>query len=114
LEGKTVLDIATKDPITVHPDDSIYMALQKMVWRHVGHLPVVDDRGRLVGYLSRGDIHNAWKKKLSEEGVREEGLHIRRPAPPPPPRGPPTAAGPFTPDNGVGGIIAKDPARREP
>ncbi len=82
LEGKTVLDVGTKDPVTVHPDDSIYAALRKMVWRHVGHLPVVDDRGRLVGYLSRGDIHNAWKKKLSEEGIREEGLHIRRPAPP--------------------------------
>ncbi len=80
LEGRTVLDVGTKDPVTVHPDESIYMALQRMVWRHVGHLPVVDERGRLVGYLSRGDIHNAWKKKLSEEGIREGGLHIRRPA----------------------------------
>lgn len=92
LEGKTVYAIGTKDPITVHPDDSIYAALQRMVWRHVGHLPVVDERGRLVGYLSRGDIHQAWKKKLSEEGIREGGLHIRRPAAnlgPPPPRDPP-------------------------
>lgn len=80
LEGKVVLDVGSRDPITVHPDDSIYTALQKMVWRHVGHLPVVDDRGRLVGYLSRGDIHNAWMKKLAEEGIREGGLHIRRPA----------------------------------
>ncbi len=80
LEGKTVLDIGTRDPLVVHPDDSIYTALQRMVWKHVGHLPVVDDNGKPVGYLSRGDIHTAWKKKLAEEGIREGGLHIRRPA----------------------------------
>ncbi len=80
LDGKTVLDIATKDPLTVHPDDTIYTALQRMVWKHVGHLPVVDDHGKAVGYLSRGDIHTAWKRKLAEEGIREGGLHIRRPA----------------------------------
>ena len=80
LEGKTVLDIGTKDPTVVHPDESVYAALQRMVWRHVGHLPVVDDDGRPAGYLSRGDIHAAWRRKLSEEGVREGRLHIRRPA----------------------------------
>ena len=80
LEGKSVLDIGTRDPAMVEPDDSIFTALQRMVWRQVGHLPVVDEAGRLVGYLPRGDIHVAWQRKLSEEGIREEGLHIRRPA----------------------------------
>lgn len=80
LEAKTVLDVGTREAVTVRPDDSIYTALQKMVWRNVGHLPVVDDAGRPVGYLSRGDIHTAWKKKLSDEGIREGRLHIRRPA----------------------------------
>jgi len=114
LEGKSVLDVGTRDPVTVHPDDSIYHALQKMVWRHVGHLPVVDDRGRPVGYLSRGDIHNAWKKKLSEEGIREGKLHIRRPAPPPRGQTPGDAPSAFRSDNDAGGIIGRDPARREP
>ncbi len=80
LAGRTVLDVGTKDPVTVFADDSIYTALQRMVWRNVGHLPVVDESDRVVGYLSRGDIHQAWKRKLSEEGIREERLHIRRPA----------------------------------
>lgn len=79
LEGKTVYDVGTKEPIVVNPDDTIYTALQRMVWRHVGHLPVVDGNGKPVGYLSRGDIHTAWKRKLSEEGIREGRLHIRRP-----------------------------------
>ncbi len=78
LDGKTVLDIATQHPLMVHPDDSIYSALTRMVWRHVGHLPVVDDADHLVGYLSRGDIHRAWALKLSEEGEREDTLRIRR------------------------------------
>ena len=82
LEGKTVLDIGTKDPVVVNADDTVYTALQRMVWRHVGHLPVVDDdTQKLVGYLSRGDIHTAWKRKLSEEGIRQGRLHIRRPRP---------------------------------
>jgi H+/Cl- antiporter ClcA/predicted transcriptional regulator len=114
LDGRTVLDVGTKSPITVQPDDSIYTALQRMVWRHVGHLPVVDGQGRLAGYLSRGDIHTAWEKKLSEEGIREEGLHIRRPAPPPRAGGPGNGARPFRADNEAGGIIGKDPARRDP
>ncbi len=80
LEGRTVLDIATKHPLVVHPDDSIYTALTRMVWRHVGHLPVVDDADHIVGYLSRGDIHRAWALKLSEEGEREGSLRIRRPS----------------------------------
>ena len=79
LDGKTVLDVGTKDPVVVRPDDSIYTALQKLVWKRVGHLPVVDARGRPVGYLSRGDINRAWEKKLAEEGIREGGLHIRWP-----------------------------------
>lgn len=78
LGGKTVLDIGTKDPIVVSPDDNVYTALRRMVWRHVGHLPVVDDAGRPIGYLSRGDIHTAWRQKLAEEGVRNGGLHLRR------------------------------------
>ncbi len=114
LEGRTVLDVGTKDPVSVHPDDSIYTALQRMVWRHVGHLPVIDDRGHPVGYLSRGDIHTAWKKKLSEEGIRGEGLHIQRPAPLPRRRKPADPSRPFNPDNDGGGIIGKDPARRDP
>ncbi len=89
--GQTVLEVGTKDPVVVNPDDTIYTALQRMVWRHVGHLPVVDDEtGRLVGYLSRGDIHTAWKRKLSEEGIREGRLHIRRPASPTASNGPRT------------------------
>lgn len=83
LEGRTVFQVGTHDPVAVRPDDSIYTALQRMVWRHVGHLPVVDDDGRLKGYLSRGDILRAWKKKLSEEGERDETLRIRRAAKPP-------------------------------
>ncbi len=79
IDGKTVLDIGTKDPVVVHPDESIYAALQRMVGRQVGHLPVVDDEGTLVGYLSRGDVNRAWAKRLAEEGLREEGLRIRRP-----------------------------------
>ena len=78
LRGRTVLDVATREPAVARPDETIYAALTRMVWRQVGHLPVVDKEGRLVGYLSRGDIHRAWAMKLSEDGDREAVLGFRR------------------------------------
>jgi CBS domain-containing protein len=88
---KRVLDIATLHPVTVRPDHRCSSALEAMVMRDVGHLPVVDDRDRLVGYLSRGDLLRAWRSRIEEEREKEIvfRLHRREPSetavdPPPP------------------------------
>ena len=40
------------DLFTVRPDDIVDFAASLMDWRHVRHVPVEDDEGRLVGLVS--------------------------------------------------------------
>jgi len=53
---KPLSETMTKDPIVVHPDDPIVVALAKMVEHNIRHLPVVDDNGTPVGVVSIRDI----------------------------------------------------------
>jgi CIC family chloride channel protein len=62
LRGLHVVDVAVMDPITVYPDEPIWAAIQKMSPRDLARLPVVsrDDRGILLGLISRSDILRAY------------------------------------------------------
>ncbi|MBS1788315.1 MAG: CBS domain-containing protein [Acidobacteria bacterium] len=44
------------DLFTVHPDDLIDLAASVMDWKHIRHVPVEDDQGRLVGLVSHRDL----------------------------------------------------------
>ena len=50
-----VADVATQDPVSVSPDESLDTALQRMADEQVRRLPVVED-GRLVGILAQADV----------------------------------------------------------
>jgi CIC family chloride channel protein len=54
-------DVATKDPIIVHPDDTVHSALDRMHEHGVGRLPVVDrdNPKHMVGIISRTDLVRA-------------------------------------------------------
>ncbi len=54
--GSKVGDLMHDDPPTCGPDDTIEEAATRMHDHHAGRLPVVDDAGRLVGIVARGDI----------------------------------------------------------
>lgn len=57
FEGHTVADLMTRDPITVLPDMRLDQFAQLIFYRkHTGY-PVVDDRGRLLGYARVRDTH---------------------------------------------------------
>lgn len=51
-----IREIMTEHPITVSLDDSIEDCMIKMTDKHIRHLPVVDEKGRLVGVISIGDV----------------------------------------------------------
>jgi CIC family chloride channel protein len=61
-KGLKVADLAVEDPITVFPDEPIWLAIQKMSPRDLARLPVVarDGSGRLCGIISRSDILRAY------------------------------------------------------
>jgi len=53
---RTVEQFMSRDLFTVRPDDVIDLAANLMNWRHVRHVPVEDDAGKLVGILSHRDL----------------------------------------------------------
>jgi CBS domain-containing protein len=57
--GGTVADVMTREPVTVGPDATLEDAATLLHTHDVSRLPVVDDAGRLLGILARGDIIRA-------------------------------------------------------
>jgi len=55
-EARTARELMTKPVITVVPDASLVTAAKTMDAAGVKRLPVVDELGRLVGIVSRGDL----------------------------------------------------------
>ena len=51
-----IQDVMTPDVIAVSPDTPIYRAARLMVNHEVSGLPVVDERGAVVGIVSEGDL----------------------------------------------------------
>jgi CBS domain-containing protein len=49
---QTVGQFMSTDLFTVRPDDLVDLAAGMMDWKHVRHMPVEDDEGRLVGLVS--------------------------------------------------------------
>lgn len=62
----TVGDLATKDLVTVTPDNSLHDVLVRFHVRDLGHLPVVDpdDPKKLLGIISRAHIVRAYNRAL--------------------------------------------------
>lgn len=53
---KTVEQFMITDLFTVRPEDVIDLAANLMHWKHVRHVPVEDDEGKLVGIVSHRDL----------------------------------------------------------
>lgn len=52
----TVADLMTREPIAVQPEGDLATAHDLMQEQRIRHLPVVDERGRVVGLLSHRDL----------------------------------------------------------
>lgn len=59
LGNVTVRDLMIKNPITVHPEDDIEIAAQRIYKHKIGGMPVVQD-GKLVGIITETDILRAF------------------------------------------------------
>ncbi len=64
---------ATRQVVTVGPDDSAQQALRVMVDEHVEHVPVVDEEGVLVGICTRTDLLKVRRRQLELER-RQRGI----------------------------------------
>jgi len=54
--SKTVAEIMTADPVTVSPQTSLQEAIQILAEKEISGLPVVDEKGQLVGVISETDL----------------------------------------------------------
>jgi CBS domain-containing protein/gamma-glutamyl:cysteine ligase YbdK (ATP-grasp superfamily) len=71
---QTVGQFMATDLFTVRPDDLVDLAASVMTWRHIRHVPVEDDEGRLVGLVS----HRALLKLLSHSvGGQPSAVTVR-------------------------------------
>jgi len=62
-------DIMTRDVAVVHPDTTLLTAVKLMAARGISGLPVVDDRGRVVGMVSEADLLR-WHEGFTEREAR--------------------------------------------
>ena len=54
-----VRDVMTREVFTVSSRKSLLDVREILEWRHIRHVPVVDDYGRLTGIISHRDLLNA-------------------------------------------------------
>jgi CBS domain-containing protein len=81
--GLTVLEAGSRDVVVAYPDETVRAAVDRMLVRGVGRMPVVsrDDPRRLVGYLGRTGIMEARARQLQDENLREQSWGFGRAAP---------------------------------
>ena len=63
-------DVASRDPVTVAPDQDLEDAMELMARHRVRRLPVVSD-GRLVGVVSQADVALGAKESKTGKVVEE-------------------------------------------
>jgi len=56
LSGMKASTLMRSHVVFVHPDTPIMRALSRMIVRRIHQMPVVDDDGKLVGMVTKGDI----------------------------------------------------------
>jgi CBS domain-containing protein len=61
--SQTVANWMTSDVLTVTPDTPIMEAVQLLIDRKIGGLPVINEEGKLVGMISDSDL--MWRDKGS-------------------------------------------------
>jgi CBS domain-containing protein len=67
----TVQDVASRDLVTVDPDQGVDEALRLMEQHQVRRLPVCEEDGRLVGILAQADVARAIGDERTGQVVEE-------------------------------------------
>src|SRR5262249_39434388 len=67
---RTVGQFMSTDLFTVQPDDLVDLAASVMDWRHIRHVPVEDDEGRLVGLVTHRGLLRLMSSGLISDQTR--------------------------------------------
>jgi CBS domain-containing protein len=66
-----VEDVASRDLVTIDPQQDLDEALRLMATHQVRRLPVVEEDGRLIGVIAQADVAKEAKEKKVGEMVEE-------------------------------------------
>jgi CBS domain-containing protein len=70
VKSTTVRDVASRDLVTVNPDEDLDRALQLMAKHQVRRIPVVEG-DRIVGIVSQADVARAADEEKTGEVVQQ-------------------------------------------
>jgi len=73
LSNIKVKSIMTENPITVHPNFTVEETAQVLLKNKISGVPVVDDKGKVVGVITQADI---FKVLISLTGVGKRGIQF--------------------------------------
>ena len=71
----TARDVMTKGVFWCHDSDSAAEAVHLMETKHVRRLPVINEKKRMVGILSLGDISHAASQRTAAEALKAVAAH---------------------------------------
>lgn len=76
LCAATAADMMTANPISLHQDLLLSVALKILMDREIGAAPVIDEAGRAVGVLSRTDLLRHERDTTEAKQKEHEFYHI--------------------------------------
>jgi CBS domain-containing protein len=71
VQSTTVGEIASRDLVTVDPEQDLDEAMRLMAQHQVRRLPVAEEDGRLVGILAQADVAREGKDAKTGQVVQE-------------------------------------------
>jgi CBS domain-containing protein len=69
--GMPVREVASREVVTIGPEEDLSEALKLMASNQVRRIPVVDESSRLVGILAQADIAREAKEKDSGQMLQD-------------------------------------------
>lgn len=60
--------------VAIHPDETFDDAVQVMKENHVHHLPVIDEKGRLIGIVAQSDLGRRMSNRELGQLTRETSI----------------------------------------
>ena len=72
-----VRNIMTTPVFAVGHTDNLKVVEEVMEWKHIRHLPVVDDDGRLVGLITHRDLLRACVSSVADIPQQEQDALLR-------------------------------------
>jgi CBS domain-containing protein len=78
IGARTASDIQVP-PVSVTPQDTLGDAFRRMHEAKLNGLPIIDERGQVIGYVDQLEMLLVWVRATGREGLLEPHDHVREP-----------------------------------